>query len=119
LDTEQGWLWPSIGKAFRVAADRVNRNTRDCAPENHVKSPQEIGARPNEAKHCQSKTRGKHAEENTRPQECRCALLCALTRGKFLSSTTCPEQYEYEHGAEDDHTGEAQAILPYKGATET
>ena len=73
------WLGPCcIGKAFRIAADRVNRDTRHCTPEEQVKSPHEIGAKPNPARHRHTQTQGKHAEENTRPQKLRGSLLCRL-----------------------------------------
>ena len=45
-----------IGKAFRIAENRVNRNTRNCAPEDHAKHPDEIGANPNEARHRHTQT---------------------------------------------------------------
>src|SRR4029077_8462553 len=58
--------WPCcIGKALRIAADRVNRDTRHCTPEKHVKSPHEIGAKPIPARYRHTQTEGKHAEENT------------------------------------------------------
>ena len=57
-----------IGKAFRIAEERINRNTRNCAPEDLGKSRQENGAKPNEARHRNPKSEGNKAEVNTRPR---------------------------------------------------
>ncbi len=71
--------WPCcIDKALRIAANRVNRNSRHCTPEEQVKSLHEIGAKPIPARHRHTETEGKHAEENTRPQKLSCSLLCNL-----------------------------------------
>jgi hypothetical protein len=44
--------WAScIGKAFRIAENRVNRNARNCAPEDRANHPDEIGAKQNIARH--------------------------------------------------------------------
>src|SRR6478672_6114380 len=70
-----------IGKAFRIAENRVNRNARHCTPENHIEQRYEIGAKPNEARHRHAQTEGKHAEENTSPQKLSCSLVCNLACG--------------------------------------
>ena len=48
-----------IGKVFRIAADRVNRDTRHCTLEKQVKSPHEIGAKPIPARYRHTQTEGK------------------------------------------------------------
>jgi hypothetical protein len=71
--------WPySIGKAFRIAESRVNPNARERSEPNRAKCPREVRGVQNERRHCDTKTKRKHAEEDTRPQELICMLLSSL-----------------------------------------
>jgi hypothetical protein len=87
------WLGPAASaRRFRIAADRVNSNTRDCTPEDQAKSPQEIVAIPKEARHLHTETQGNHAEENALPKERRCALICNFTGSQPADLAAGPEQ---------------------------
>jgi hypothetical protein len=82
----------SIGKAFRIAESRVNPNARERSEPNRAKCPREVLGVQNDRRQCYSKTQRKHAEENTRPQELICMLLCNLAGSETPPHPPRPEQ---------------------------
>jgi hypothetical protein len=103
--------WPRcIGKAFRITENRVSRNTRNSAPEDHAKSPNEIGAIPKVARNLYTQTQGNHAEDNTRPQESRCTLPCSLASRQPPGCPARPIQNEHEKSAGQDEPCDVQTI---------
>ena len=103
--------WPCcIGKAFRIAENRVNRNARNCAPEDRAKHPDEVSDKPNEARHRHTQTEGKHAEENTGPQKLSCSIVCNLACGEPPDLAARPQQVGDERSAEQDHDRGVETI---------
>ena len=104
-------VWPyCIGKAFGIAEHRVNPNARERSEPNRAKCPHEVRGVQNERRQCDSKTKRKHAEEDTRPQELICMLLCNLAGGGPPNLAVRPEQHAYEKGAAQDNAGDVPNI---------
>jgi hypothetical protein len=99
-----------IGKAFRIAENRVNPNARERSEPNRAKCPHEVRGVQNERRQCDSKTKRKHAEEDTRPQELICMLLCLLAGGEPPNLAVRPEQHAYEESATQDHADDVPNI---------
>ena len=103
--------WPyCIGKAFRIAENRVNPNARERSKPNRAKCPREVRRVQNERRHRDTKTKRKHAEEDTRPQELICMFLCPRDGRELSNLTARPEQHECEKGAARDHADEVSNI---------
>jgi hypothetical protein len=86
--------WPyCIGKAFRIAENRVNPNARERSEPNRAKCPRKVRGAQNERRHCDTETKRKHAEKDTRPQELICMLLCSLAGGGPPNLAARPEQH--------------------------
>jgi hypothetical protein len=100
----------SIGKAFRIAESRVNPNARERSEPNRAKCPREVRGVQNERRRCDTKTKRKHAEEDTRPQELICMLLSSLAGCGPPDLAARREQHEYQEGGAQDHAGDVPNI---------
>ena len=103
------WLY-CIGKALRIAEHRVNPNARERSKPNRTKCPREVRGVQNERRQCYSKTQRKHAEENTRPQELICMLLCLLAGGEPPDLAARPEEHACQENAAQDHADDVSNI---------
>jgi len=103
--------WPyCIGKAFGIAENRVNPNARERSEPNRAKCPREVRGVQNERRHCDTKNKRKHAEEDTRPQELNCMLLCLLAGSETPDLAARPEQHDGQEGAAQDHADDVSNI---------
>jgi hypothetical protein len=106
-----GCAWPyCIGKAFRIAENWVNSNARERSEPNDAKCPCEIRGVQNGRRHCDTKTKRKHTEENTRPQELICMLFCSLAVSELSDLAARREQRAGKKGAAQDHAGDVPNI---------
>ena len=83
---------------------------RERSEPNRAKCPHEVRGVQNERRQCDSKTKRKHAEENTGPQKLICVLPCSLAGGGPPDLAVRRKQHAYEKGGAQDHADDVPTI---------
>ena len=99
-----------VERMLRQAMTALMGNDRKLAAEVSPNRRMFAVSEQNERRQCDSKTKRKHAEEDTRPQELICMLPCSLARGGPPNLAARPEQHACQEDAAQDHADDVSNI---------